>query len=198
MRCCRHCLFASGRFGVDGSMRAALLSIAFILVTLGVQLASGQGSARWPQFRGPNAGGVATGKAPPTEFSPSKAVRWKRALPAGHSSPAVWGQHIFVTAFDQPAGKLEVLCLSTKHGRSSLAPRRSCGADRKRSRREQPGDRHAGRRRRECLCVLRVSRRPGARSRWQGAVVRAPVAAQDLVRQRHLSSRVGRRALVES
>jgi outer membrane protein assembly factor BamB len=117
MRCCRHCLFASGRFGVDGSMRAALLSIAFILVTLGVQLASGQGSARWPQFRGPNAGGVATGKAPPTEFSPSKAVRWKRALPAGHSSPAVWDQHIFVTAFDQPAGKLEVLCLSTKHGK---------------------------------------------------------------------------------
>jgi hypothetical protein len=37
-------------------------------------------------------------------------------LPAGHSSPAIWGPRIFLTAFDQPAGKLEVLCLSTKDG----------------------------------------------------------------------------------
>jgi outer membrane protein assembly factor BamB len=110
------CPCTSAGLGLEDDMRVALLSIAFILVTFGAQLTSGHGSARWPQFRGPNASGVATGDAPPTEFGPSKAVRWKRALPPGHSSPVVWGQRIFVTAFDQPAGKLEVLCLSSKHG----------------------------------------------------------------------------------
>jgi outer membrane protein assembly factor BamB len=68
--------------------------------------------AAWPQFRSPNASGVATGAAsPPTEFGPSKNLLWKTALPPGHSSPAIWGNRIFLTSFDVGSKKLEVLGL---------------------------------------------------------------------------------------
>src|SRR5579885_1694592 len=58
----------------------------------------------WPQFRGPNATGVAPADAnPPVEFG--KPV-WKQSLPAGHSSPVVWGGRIFLNSFD-PASRSE-------------------------------------------------------------------------------------------
>ena len=37
-------------------------------------------------------------------------------MPEGHSSPAVWGERIFLTAFDAASQKLELLCLSRKNG----------------------------------------------------------------------------------
>ncbi|MCA1562293.1 MAG: PQQ-binding-like beta-propeller repeat protein [Acidobacteria bacterium] len=97
-------------------MRATLFFGGVLLFATGVQTVSNQSSANWPQFRGPNASGLATGETAPTEFGPNKAVAWKRALPAGHSSPAIWDNRIFLTGFDKASRKLEVLCLSTKDG----------------------------------------------------------------------------------
>ena len=71
-------------------------------------------AADWPQFRGPNASGVASADAaPPAKFGEAK---WKTPLPAGHSSPAVWGDRVFLTSFDSGEKKLELLCLSAKSG----------------------------------------------------------------------------------
>src|SRR6516162_2316744 len=71
-------------------------------------------AADWPQFRGPNASGVASSDAtPPVEL---KQPRWKQPLPVGHSSPAVWNDRIFLTAFDG-SKKLELLCLGATDGR---------------------------------------------------------------------------------
>ncbi len=54
--------------------------------------------ANWPQWRGPHNTGEADGK-PPTEWSESKNVRWKLAIPGkGHSTPVVWENHLFITA----------------------------------------------------------------------------------------------------
>jgi outer membrane protein assembly factor BamB len=84
-------------------------------------------AANWPQFRGPNSSGVAAADAaPPVEFGASKRLLWKQALPAGHSSPAVWGDRIFVTAFDAAANKLELLCLARQTG--AIQWRRSAAA----------------------------------------------------------------------
>src|SRR5438046_163518 len=70
----------------------------------------GEDKVNWPQFRGPNSGGIAaTDSAFPVEFGPGKRVLWKQALPAGHSSPVIWGDRIFLTAFDKDSSKLEVL-----------------------------------------------------------------------------------------
>lgn len=53
----------------------------------------------WPQFRGPNASGLAVGDAElPTEIGPEQNVVWKTALPPGHSSPVVTDDRVYVTA----------------------------------------------------------------------------------------------------
>jgi outer membrane protein assembly factor BamB len=52
----------------------------------------------WPQFRGPNASGVAVGnKVLPAEIGPANNVIWKTPLAPGHSSPVVVGDRIYVT-----------------------------------------------------------------------------------------------------
>ena len=38
---------------------------------------------QWTQFRGPNGSGVDSAAGYPTEFSPSKNVVWKKAIPYG-------------------------------------------------------------------------------------------------------------------
>ena len=52
----------------------------------------------WPQWRGPLSTGFAPHADPPVEWSEDENVRWKVALPgAGHSTPVVWGDRIFLT-----------------------------------------------------------------------------------------------------
>ncbi len=53
----------------------------------------------WPQWRGPLATGEAPNANPPTEWSPTKNIKWKAKLPGrGHSTPIVWKDHIFLTS----------------------------------------------------------------------------------------------------
>jgi outer membrane protein assembly factor BamB len=53
----------------------------------------------WPQWRGPAANGVATPGQYPVAFSASQSIDWKVALPGtGSSTPAIWNDHLFVTA----------------------------------------------------------------------------------------------------
>ncbi len=56
-------------------------------------------TANWPQFRGPDASGVAEGATAPAEWSETQNVRWTRDVPGrGWSSPIVWGNRVFLTA----------------------------------------------------------------------------------------------------
>ena len=57
---------------------------------------------QWGQWRGPLGTGVAPSADPPLEWAEDRNsrrnIRWKRALPgAGHSTPVVWGDRIFLT-----------------------------------------------------------------------------------------------------
>jgi len=72
-------------------------------------------TANWPQFRGPNSSGVADADKPPVEFGPGTNLLWKTKVPAGLSSPCVWGDHIFLTAAED--GKLLTLALNRRDGK---------------------------------------------------------------------------------
>ena len=53
----------------------------------------------WPQWRGPLGTGSAPSGNPPVEWSEQQNIRWKTRLPGtGFSTPAVWGNDIFLTA----------------------------------------------------------------------------------------------------
>jgi len=63
-----------------------------------------QTSAHWPQWRGPFFNGMARGDAP-TTWSDTSNIKWKTEIPGrGHSTPAIWGDRIFLTTAI-PTGK---------------------------------------------------------------------------------------------
>lgn len=52
---------------------------------------------QWPHWRGPLANGLAPHANPPTEWSESKNVRWKVAIPGeGKSTPIIWNDRIYL------------------------------------------------------------------------------------------------------
>jgi outer membrane protein assembly factor BamB len=87
-----------------------MLNIIVLLVALGTFAAD-----EWSQFRGPNGTGVSETKGLPTEFGPTKNVLWKTPLPAGHSSPVLTRDRIFVTGHS--TDKLFVICLDRASGK---------------------------------------------------------------------------------
>ncbi|MDP6495048.1 MAG: PQQ-binding-like beta-propeller repeat protein, partial [Dehalococcoidia bacterium] len=51
----------------------------------------------WPQWRGPDANGVAPYGGPPVEWAETKNIKWKTEIPGkGHATPIVWGNRIYV------------------------------------------------------------------------------------------------------
>src|ERR1035438_7606609 len=69
-----------------------------LLVFLGIAISCT--AQNWPQFRGPNASGVADGKPLATTWNAEKneGILWKTPIPGlAHSSPIVWGDRVFVS-----------------------------------------------------------------------------------------------------
>lgn len=80
-------------------MKKVQLIINGILVCLIVMSVQSVSAQNWPQWRGPLATGEALSGNPPIEWSEQENVRWKiRLSGTGHSTPAVWGNNIFITA----------------------------------------------------------------------------------------------------
>lgn len=111
-----------------------------LTAVLGFLLALADGVAGdWPQWRGPLANGVAPDANPPVEWSETKNVRWKLALPGkGHSSPIVFGDQVIVMAaapvgeaqkpvFDQAPGVHDSVPVTHRHEYFVLAVSRSDG-----------------------------------------------------------------------
>jgi outer membrane protein assembly factor BamB len=87
---------------------------AFLLLLLAADVPS------WPQFRGPGGSGIAApAENPPVEFGPGKRMLWKVSIPSGHSSPVVWENRIFLSAFDKDAKKLLIVALDRGTGKFS-------------------------------------------------------------------------------
>jgi outer membrane protein assembly factor BamB len=92
-----------------------MLKIITLFVVLLLSPLTLAASDEWSQFRGPNGTGVSETKGLPAEFGPNKNVVWKTALPAGHSSPVLTRDRIFVTAHDKD--KLFVIGLDRQTGK---------------------------------------------------------------------------------
>lgn len=76
-----------------------LFRIILTLLVLGTTSAGVAGD--WTRFRGPNGSGISPDSEPtPVEWSPTKNLKWKAALPGpGVSSPIVVGNRVFVTCY---------------------------------------------------------------------------------------------------
>ncbi len=80
-------------------MRRALVRTLLVVAAVGGLGATPSTRERfWPAWRGPEGTGGAPSARPPVEWSETKNVRWKVAVPGlGLSSPVVWGDLVFLT-----------------------------------------------------------------------------------------------------
>jgi len=97
-------------------MRRIPLVMLIVCASLLMPTAS-RADGEWPRFRGPNGSGVSTATTVPTEWGDDD-FNWKVELPgAGHSSPVVWGERIYLMSADEETGTRYVLCLGVDDGR---------------------------------------------------------------------------------
>ena len=77
-----------------------LLLLGFVAMSLTRASGGEKQGVNWPTFRGARAAGIAEGFKTPTQWDVEKNqnVKWKTPVPGlGHSSPAVWGNRVYVT-----------------------------------------------------------------------------------------------------
>jgi outer membrane protein assembly factor BamB len=66
----------------------------------------------WPTWRGPNRDGASAETNLPAKWGESENMAWVAPLPGmGSSTPAIWGDRIFLTSEDGP--KIVLVCLNT-------------------------------------------------------------------------------------
>jgi len=100
--------------------RFVIPTLVLMIGSLGTVFAIGED---WPEFRGPEGQGHSKVKGLPVEWSDTKGIAWKQAIPGlGWSSPVVVGGKIFLTTAvpdgNEPAGhSLRVLGLEAATGR---------------------------------------------------------------------------------
>lgn len=94
--------------------RLSLLSLCY-LATIAF-------AENWPGWRGPTGFGHSTAKDLPLTWSDKQNVRWKAPLPdTGNASPAIWGDHIFLTQAIEKGTKRGILCIDRKTGKEKWA-----------------------------------------------------------------------------
>ncbi len=88
----------------------------FAAVAMTALASSSTFGQEWTRFRGPDGSGVSDAAGLPTKWSDAD-YNWKINLPGtGHSSPVLWGDHIFVTTADKDAAKRSILCIKAADG----------------------------------------------------------------------------------
>jgi len=110
----------AGRAAAAAALRRLARATAFGLLL--IINAPPVGAENWPQYRGPGGSGVSAEKGLPAKWGAGGGVLWKTRLPGpGHSSPVVWGERIFLTAFaaagEPGRGRLLVLCVDVRTGK---------------------------------------------------------------------------------
>jgi len=74
--------------------------------------------ADWPQWRGPQASGIAAaGQSPPLAWSSTENVLWKASIPGrGHGSPIVVGNSVILQTAEEDREVQSVLCFDRQTG----------------------------------------------------------------------------------
>ena len=109
-----------------------VLGSPFLSSLLIFAASAGASGTNWPQWRGPSGLGVSSEKNLPSEWSPTKNIKWKTPIEGrGHSSPIIWGNRIFLTtAIEGPVVPGAAAVKHMDEGKEYVHPD-SVGADHK-------------------------------------------------------------------
>ena len=90
-----------------------LLITAIAILAPGLALAD-----NWPGLRGPNHDGSSDETGLPSKFSKTENVKWVADLPGpSGATPAIWGDHVFISAANPDTKKLHAMCFDRKSGK---------------------------------------------------------------------------------
>jgi outer membrane protein assembly factor BamB len=90
------------------------LPAAFLALALTVPAAA----ENWPMWRGPRLDGSSLEKDLPLKWSETENIAWKTPIPGvGHASPAVFGEHVFVTTCLSKEQARVLYCIDRRDGR---------------------------------------------------------------------------------
>ena len=96
-------------------MKCTLFLASYLTILTSATLVAAE---NWPQFRGPEFNGSSREAELPTTFSKTENVKWIVDMPGtGSSTPAIWGDRVFVTSTNSKAKALEAFCLDRKTGK---------------------------------------------------------------------------------
>lgn len=79
-------------------------------LAIALEIFDAAAAGNWPQFRGPQAGGVDSSHGAPIRWNIESAenIRWRTPIPGlAHASPIIWGDRIYVATAVRP-GKAEL------------------------------------------------------------------------------------------
>ena len=97
-------------------LKPVLATAALTLsLTLSLAVAAASHAQDWPQWRGENRDGVATGSAVPTAWPDELSKRWQVDVGSGYASPVVVGGRIFL--FSREGGDEVIRSLSLDDGK---------------------------------------------------------------------------------
>jgi outer membrane protein assembly factor BamB len=103
-------------------------AISAITALTAIVLSSANGLAddhQWGHWRGPIGNGISTTATPPTQWSETKNVKWKVAIPGkGSGSPVIWDNRVFVVSAistdggnrESAAWEFKLFCYDRKTG----------------------------------------------------------------------------------
>jgi outer membrane protein assembly factor BamB len=102
---------AAGALGWAPAVRAAA-NVAATMIEV-----EGEGAKYWSRWRGPSGQGIVKSGKYRDKWSPTDGIKWKSAVPGrGHSSPIVWGDHIFLTTEYDNGARLSMLAFRRSDG----------------------------------------------------------------------------------
>jgi len=91
----------------------------WLIAILGVLVGDLACAENWPGWRGPRGDGTSHETAVPTHWNgmTGDQIAWKVPTPsAGHASPIVWGERVFLSGCDQQTQARELVCLHRDSG----------------------------------------------------------------------------------
>lgn len=94
-----------------------LLRFLWIVLLPSSAMASGE----WPEFRGPTADGHSAAIGLPLKWSETQNVKWKTPIHGrAWSSPAVWGNQVWITTATEDGRQLFAVCVDRTNGKVLL------------------------------------------------------------------------------
>ncbi len=103
-------------YSVRGIMKTPVVACVLSLLVLGSTSSVAANEDNWPRFRGQNGAGTAEFAIPAKWTKDS--IKWETKLPgAGHGSPAVWGNKIFLNSAREKGAERLVVCIAAPSGK---------------------------------------------------------------------------------